>query len=153
MIEVVTVVLYTVVVLIALLLIGLILIQQSKGGGFGSAFGGAGDSVFGAHAGTHLTKFTVILISAFFLLVLSLAIITGHREKDKSVVEIEKDILESEDAPAGKTVDAKPAAPAKKKIMLDGKGGEIPVPVPKKKAFETEKDKATGKADTGKKTG
>ncbi len=76
---VLTVVLYTIVVLVAILLIGLVLIQQSKGGGFGSAFGGAGESVFGAQAGNHLTKLTVILTTIFFVLALTLAIITGHR--------------------------------------------------------------------------
>ena len=50
MFTVLSVILYTAVVLIALLLIGLVLVQPSKGGGFGSAFGGVGESVFGAQA-------------------------------------------------------------------------------------------------------
>lgn len=80
---IVAVILYVIVVLVALMLIGLILIQQSKGGGFGSAFGGAGESVFGAHAASHLTKFTVILTTIFFLFTLALAIITGHSEQQQ----------------------------------------------------------------------
>ena len=64
--------LYVAVTLVALMIIGLVLIQQSKGGGLGGAFGGGGDSVFGAQAGNHLTKMTVILISVFFVLVLVL---------------------------------------------------------------------------------
>ena len=55
------VVLYVLVVVSALLLIGLILIQPSKGGGMGAAFGGVGETVLGAHAGSHLTKATVVL--------------------------------------------------------------------------------------------
>lgn len=90
--EVLTIVLYTLVVIVAVLLIGLVLIQQSKGGGFGSAFGGVGESVFGAHAGSHLTKLTVILTTVFFVLILTLAIITGHREKPKSIVETETNV-------------------------------------------------------------
>lgn len=70
--------LYVVVVLVALLLIGLILIQHSKGG-LGSTFGGVGEAVFGARAGNHLTKMTVILTTLFFVLILMLAVIAGHR--------------------------------------------------------------------------
>lgn len=84
---VVTVVLYTLVIIVALLLIGLVLIQQSKGGGFGGSFGGVGESVFGAHAGSHLTKLTVILTTSFFILTLLLAVIVGHRSRGRSVVE------------------------------------------------------------------
>lgn len=85
---VVTVILYTLVIVVALLLIGLVLIQQSKGGGFGGAFGGVGESVFGAHAGSHLTKLTVILTTSFFVLTLLLAVIVGHSSRARSVVEI-----------------------------------------------------------------
>lgn len=84
---VITVVLYTLVIIVALLLIGLVLIQQSKGGGFGGSFGGVGESVFGAHAGSHLTKLTVILTTSFFILTLLLAVIVGHRSRGRSVVE------------------------------------------------------------------
>ncbi len=86
---VVSVVLYTLVIIVALLLIGLVLIQQSKGGGFGGSFGGVGESVFGAHAGSHLTKLTVILTTSFFVLTLLLAVIVGHRSRGRSVVESE----------------------------------------------------------------
>jgi len=81
-------VLYTAVVIVALLMIGVILIQPSKSGGFGGSFGGVGESVFGAYAGSHLSRLTVILISLFFILTLLLAVITSHRAKDKSVAEI-----------------------------------------------------------------
>ncbi len=74
------------VVFVALLLIVLVLVQQTKGGGFGSAFGG-GESVFGAHAASHMTKMTVILASAFFVLALLLAVLTGHRRKSESIAE------------------------------------------------------------------
>ena len=73
-----TVVLYALVVVVSLLLICLILLQPSKGGGMGSAFGGVGESFLGAHAGSHLTKATVILTSVFFLLALILATLLGH---------------------------------------------------------------------------
>lgn len=82
---VITVVLYVVVVIVALLLIGLILIQQSKGGGFGASFGGIGESVFGAHAGSHLTKLTVVMTTLFFLLTLILAVIVGRRGTEQGI--------------------------------------------------------------------
>ena len=72
-------ILNTLVVILAVLLIALILVQPSKsGGGFGSAFGGLGESVFGAQAMSHLSKLTVWCISIFFVLTLASAIIAGH---------------------------------------------------------------------------
>jgi preprotein translocase subunit SecG len=117
--EVFRIVLYTTVVVIALLLIGLILIQQSKGGGFGSAFSGLSESVFGARAGSHLTKLTVILTSLFFFLTLILAVVTGHSIRDESAIEIASDlnakaVAEKPVQPvADKPVKAKQALPAK----------------------------------------
>ena len=73
-----TVLLYALVVVVALLLIGIILVQPSKSGGMGAAFGGVGESVFGAQAGSHLTKATVIMTAVFFLVTLVLASLIGH---------------------------------------------------------------------------
>jgi len=70
---------YTTVVIVSLLLICLVLVQPSKSGGMGAAFGGIGQSVFGAQAGSHLTKLTVIMTSIFFVLALVLAFLIGHR--------------------------------------------------------------------------
>ncbi len=86
---VISVILYTIVVIIAILLIGLVLIQPSKGGGFGGAFGGMGENVFGAQTLSHLSRLTIILMSIFFALTLILAALSGHKQKAKSVVETE----------------------------------------------------------------
>ncbi|MDD4817494.1 MAG: preprotein translocase subunit SecG [Victivallaceae bacterium] len=67
------------VVIVSLLLICLVLVQPSKSGGMGAAFGGIGQSVFGAQMGSHLTKLTVVLTSVFFVLALGLAFLIGHR--------------------------------------------------------------------------
>ena len=102
MFDVVSTILYVAVVLIALLLICLVLIQPSKGGGFGSAFGGIGESVFGAQAMSQLAKVTVVMLTLFFVLTLILAVMTGHRTKAA--------------APEGSLLlkqEAKAAAPAK----------------------------------------
>ena len=87
-------ILNTLVVILAVLLIALILVQPSKsGGGFGSAFGGLGESVFGAQAMSHLSKLTVWCISIFFILTLASAIVAGHMQTaDSSVVEGESSI-------------------------------------------------------------
>ena len=109
-------ILNTLVVLLAILLIALILVQPSKsGGGFGSAFGGLGESVFGAQAMSHLSKLTVWCMSIFFVLTLASAIVAGHiRSSDSSVVEGESSIAltgsagEETATPAAEAV--KPAA-------------------------------------------
>ncbi len=79
-------ILYALVIVVALLLAILILIQPSKSGGFGTVFGGVGESVFGARAGSHLTKATVVLTVIFFVLALTLASLIGHSRSSKSLV-------------------------------------------------------------------
>lgn len=76
--------LYVLVAIISLLVIGIILIQPSKSGGMGAAFGGIGESVFGAQVGSHLTKATVIMTGVFFLLALILASLIGHGYRDNN---------------------------------------------------------------------
>ena len=113
-----TVILYALVVVTGLWLIGLILIQPSKGGGMGSAFGGVGETVLGAHAGSHLTKATVWMTSLFFIIALVLATLIGHgyRGKDE-LAAISADVKKAEAvkpaAAAVRTDAAKPAADVK----------------------------------------
>ena len=104
-------ILNTLVVILAVLLIALILVQPSKsGGGFGSAFGGLGESVFGAQAMSHLSKLTVWCISIFFVLTLASAIVAGHiRTADSSVVEEESSIALAGSADEGSAEAVKPA--------------------------------------------
>ena len=73
--------LYALTVVVSLLLIGIILIQPSKSGGMGAAFGGVGESVFGGKAGSHLTKATVVMTAIFFVIALVLAALIGHGVK------------------------------------------------------------------------
>lgn len=101
------VVLYVLVVVSALLLIGLILIQPSKGGGMGAAFGGVGETVLGAHAGSHLTKATVVLTTIFFVTALALATLIGHGGRDNGALAGVDQALQAE-TPAAEA----PAAPA-----------------------------------------
>jgi preprotein translocase subunit SecG len=71
------------------LLISVILLQKSKGGGLtGSAFGGGGDSMFGARAGNVLTKITIILAVFFMADTMLIAFhFAGQEGKDPSVME------------------------------------------------------------------
>ena len=114
MLSALSVILYGVAVLVSLLLIALVLIQPSKSGGFGSAFGGLGESVFGAQAMSHLSKLTVIFITVFFVVTLLLAVVAGHAktENTTSVLTEEKTAM----APDVSAKDVKaPAAKAEAK--------------------------------------
>ncbi|MDD3154968.1 MAG: preprotein translocase subunit SecG [Victivallaceae bacterium] len=109
-----TVMLYGLVIVLALFLIGLILIQPSKSGGLGGTFGGVGESVFGAEAGSRLTKLTVYMTSAFFLLALLLAVIVGGTWSKQSKSRLEKELATPVAVEAAASVPApaaeKPAA-------------------------------------------
>ena len=109
---VLSVILYTVAVIIAILLICLVLVQPSKGGGLGSAFGGAGETVFGAQTMNHLSKLTVVLITIFFVVTLALAAISGHKESAESTA-AESSVLTAQ--VDEKPVAEKPAAKAENK--------------------------------------
>jgi len=138
MVNTVIIILYALVVLVAILLTCLILIQPSKSSGFGAAFGGVGESVFGAHASSHLTKLTVIMISLFFVIVLALAVISGHRQKQpQSILELEKAV--------SVPVKTEKAAPAPKAGLVESSGREIPAPVPKKENLPAAPEPVKGK--------
>ena len=84
-------------VLIALLIIALVLVQQSKsGGGLGTTFGGGGsDSLFGAHASSHLSRLTVIFATLFLGITLALAIMSAHVTKNKNLTAINSALMET----------------------------------------------------------
>jgi preprotein translocase subunit SecG len=121
-------ILNTLVVILAVLLIALILVQPSKsGGGFGSAFGGLGESVFGAQAMSHLSKLTVWCISIFFVLTLASAIIAGHmKSADTSVVEESSLVMGAVETekPAAETA----AKPAETAVETPAAAGEATAP-------------------------
>ncbi len=128
MLVIVSAILYTVAVLIAILLVALVLVQPSKSGGFGSAFGGVGEGVFGAQTMGYLSRLTVVMIAIFFVVTLALAAISGHKQKvssaaaDSAVMSVQtapaKSSVPAETAkaavPAAKTAEKKPAAAAEK---------------------------------------
>lgn len=74
-------------ILTCILLIGVILLQRSRGGGAGMAFGaGMGESLFGAQAGTVLSKTTVVLGIIFLVNTTILAMI-GSVRREASVAD------------------------------------------------------------------
>lgn len=110
----ITVFLYVMIFIISLLLIGLILIQPSKSGGMGAAFGGVGESAFGGKAGSHLTKTTVVMTAVFFVFALLLAMFIGFGQGRKAEFRkhIQNDTVET--APAAAEASAPQAAEAAK---------------------------------------
>ena len=106
-------ILNTLVVILAVLLIALILVQPTKsGGGFGSAFGGLGESVFGAQAMSHLSKLTVWCISIFFVLTLASAIVAAHIRPSESGSIAMDDATEAAQTGAAPAAAAVPAGEA-----------------------------------------
>ena len=103
-------------VLIAVLIIALVLVQQSKSTGLGTTFGGGGsDSLFGAHAATHLSKLTVVFTSLFLVITLSLAILSSHQSKFRDSMSDINPLLAAAPAASSETpatVDASASTPA-----------------------------------------
>jgi preprotein translocase subunit SecG len=116
--SILTVCLYAVIFIVALLLIVLILIQPSKSGGMGAAFGGIGESVFGGKAGSHLTKTTVIMTTIFFVAALGLAAVIGHEGAGQDEG-LRAEFANNQPAPAGLGADdAADKAPETKKTEV-----------------------------------
>lgn len=76
-----TVILVIAIAVVAALLTGIVLIQQAKGGGFGMAFSGIGETVFGAHAASHLIRVTVTLIVVFIVLIISMGLLVTYNKQ------------------------------------------------------------------------
>jgi preprotein translocase subunit SecG len=62
-------------VLFCFILVLIVLLQGGRGAGFGAAFGGASQTLFGTRRGNILTKITTIAATLFMLTSLSLTII------------------------------------------------------------------------------
>ena len=144
MFNVISTILYVAVVLIALLLICLVLVQPSKGGGLGSAFGGIGESVFGAQAMSQLSKVTVVLLTLFFILTLVLAVMTGHRSKASSAAKSSVVLTQQVKTEAAK--DAKDAKPTLSPAPAKDADKKAPAPVKTLSSKKESKDAAAKSA-------
>lgn len=71
--DVIRTILYVLFGLLSVILIAIVLMQEGKGGGLGSAFGGAGGEAFG-HGVGGINRFTSIVAGLFMVLAVILAI-------------------------------------------------------------------------------
>ncbi len=70
-------------VFVCLFLILVVLLQQGRGGGMGSAFGGATAQVFGGRgAGNFMTRLTAICATIFMATSVSLAYLASSGDRD-----------------------------------------------------------------------
>lgn len=107
---------------VSVLLIGVILIQKSKGGGLGSAFGGgASESLLGSRAGNILTKITIVLAVLFLANTLVLAMIHPRLQSRSRM-----DLMGGAVAPATQTPMQQHAAPAAQPVATPGSAPTLP---------------------------
>lgn len=123
-------------VIVCFLMTLLILMQRPKQEGLGAAFGaGVTDQVFGARTTNVLQRGTVYLASAFFILALALAVMIGHQNKKKSLLE-KKPAAKVEEAAAKKPTEVnQPKSlseelPAEDKTPTDAAAPVAPQPAP-----------------------
>lgn len=90
MIQIVINILLVVHVVASCLLLLVVLMQRPKSEGLGAAFGGGmADDLFGAQTTTVLTKTTVYLGVAFFVLTLTLSVLYASQSRQKSGLQLE----------------------------------------------------------------
>jgi preprotein translocase subunit SecG len=116
-------------VFVCLVLMFVVLLQQGKGGGMGSAFGGASAQVFGGSgAGNILTRATAICAGIFMLTSVTLAYLSSA--KDSGLRARQEQAEKDQKAKAqGQKRDQAPAAPASA-----SSGGSAPAPAPSSSA-------------------
>lgn len=113
-------------VIVCVLLILIILMQASKGGGLAGAFGGGGETAFGAQAGSQFKKFTQVIAVLFVLIIIFLNL--AQKVNTEATAETEKADVEK-DAPQ---VPGTPAPKAKAPVTVPPKTAVTPKPSDKK---------------------
>ncbi len=114
--------------LVSALLIGVILIQKSKGGMGGSAFGGGmGEAIFGSRMGNVLTKATVVLGIIFLVNTILLTIFTARRETRGSGSVTDGQVPIAQPAPIGGIA---PAAAPMPSMDVPAESGPVPIELP-----------------------
>ena len=110
---------FTLFVIAAVVLSVVILLQEGKGGGLGSAFGGAAADAFGVKAGS-VSKFTTYLASAFLGLALLYSALASQGDRVSTTI-IEPTI-------DGPPTDAAPAEPGAGDAPSEAPPAEAPAP-------------------------
>ena len=112
--------------IVCALLVGVILLQKSKGGMGGAAFGGGmGEAIFGSRMGNVLTKTTVILGGVFLFNTLLLTVLTARRGGSGASVTDSGLIEQSAPAPVAQQPVAQPMG------TPNADGGAAPIELPK----------------------
>lgn len=128
-------------IIVCIALIGVILLQRSEGGAFGMGGGGGGGGFMSARgAGDLLTRTTAILAALFFILSLTLTLLSG-RDTGSSVT----DRLDINAIDAGKLAPP-PANPSAPSAPLPSLGGS-PLPAAPQNAAPVPSDQKTQPAD------
>jgi preprotein translocase subunit SecG len=118
-------ILLTIHILVCVALIGVILLQRSEGGAFGTGGGAAGNFMTARGAGDLLTRTTAILAGLFFVLSLTLTLLSGHQRAENSAVSRMKiDNLDVKNLP----VTPLPGAPAPGAPTTGAGGLQAPTP-------------------------
>ena len=121
------VILVLVQVISGLLLIVVILLQKSKDGGLGVAFGSnMGENLFGARTGNILTKITIVLAIVFILNTFLLALVSTHsRPEQGSLIDRAGTVTPS--APSRMPASPSPM-PQGSAMPADNRGAAMPAP-------------------------
>jgi preprotein translocase subunit SecG len=115
-------------VIVCLLLVLVVLMQLPRSEGLGAAFGGAvTENIFGAQTTHVLSKFTVWLGAAFFLITLLLAIAYSHRAGEQTRVQQE---LLNTAVPSASPPTATPAAAPARAPSAGEAASPLPSPAP-----------------------
>lgn len=105
-------------VIVCLLMILLVLMQRPKQEGLGAAFGGGvTDQMFGARTTNVLQRGTVYLATAFFILSLALAVLIGHKNKQRAIEGTETKASEVQESAPAEESDATDDAAGPKSLI------------------------------------
>jgi len=119
-------------VFVCLVLMFVVLLQQGKGGGMGSAFGGASAQVFGGSgAGNILTRATAICAGVFMLTSVTLAAISSAKDGGLRAKIAQEEQRAKE---RGQKRDKAPAVPASASSSGGGSMMNAPAPTPSSSA-------------------
>ena len=118
-------------VFVCLVLMFVVLLQQGKGGGMGSAFGGASAQVFGGSgAGNILTRATAICAGIFMLTSVTLAYLSSAKDSGlRAKIAQEEQKLKARGEKRDKAA-AAPSASASGGSMMTAPPASAPAPAP-----------------------
>ena len=129
---------YIIFTIVCIFLVITVLLQPGKSGGLGAAFGGGGNTVFGASGGTpvfrRMTTGAAVCFMLLSLLIAYLSLdttVTGDEGVKKRGLDFSDTPTESQELPAGLAIPAPtPAAEIPVPTQAPAPAAEVPAPVP-----------------------